>query len=196
MTPEPTEWERESIHSQYCPPISEKETIETLRGMLDAQEGRHQLAIAMITKDRDEWKQAAEGNLLGTLADVKRLRAEIATLNANYLKVMVERDKARHELIVLHAREHLTCGWCNDMMHAPPGFTPPMTTEKMKLAVRIHMLDCPKHPIRETERDHEELREQVRLTIMENLHLADGDNCTLKRLKDAIGFELSPETES
>ena len=39
-----------------------------------------------------------------------------------------------------------------------------------------------------------ELREQVRLTIMENLHLADGDNCTLKRLKDSIGFDLdSPD---
>ena len=38
------------------------------------------------------------------------------------------------------------------------------------------------------------LQEQVRLTIMENLHLADGDNCTLKRLKDAIGFSFdSPE---
>jgi hypothetical protein len=38
------------------------------------------------------------------------------------------------------------------------------------------------------------LQEQVKLTIMENLHLADGDNCTLKRLKDAIGFSLdSPE---
>ena len=34
------------------------------------------------------------------------------------------------------------------------------------------------------------LREQVRLTIMENLHLADGDECTPKRLKDAISFEL------
>ena len=38
------------------------------------------------------------------------------------------------------------------------------------------------------------LREQVRLTIMENLHLTDGDICTLKRLKYAIGFDLdSPE---
>jgi hypothetical protein len=38
------------------------------------------------------------------------------------------------------------------------------------------------------------LREQVRLTIMKNLHLADGDNCTLKGLKDAIGFSLdSPD---
>ena len=42
--------------------------------------------------------------------------------------------------------------------------------------------------------DLADLREQVRLTIMENLHLADGDNCTLKRLKDAIDFSLdSPE---
>ena len=35
-----------------------------------------------------------------------------------------------------------------------------------------------------------ELRSAIRETIMENLHLADGDVCTLKRLKDAIGFEL------
>jgi hypothetical protein len=33
------------------------------------------------------------------------------------------------------------------------------------------------------------LAEEIRLTIMENLHLADGDKCTLKRLKDAIGFD-------
>jgi len=44
------------------------------------------------------------------------------------------------------------------------------------------------------ERELKNLREQVRLTLMENLHLADGDRCTLKRLKDAIGFDLdSPE---
>ena len=45
-----------------------------------------------------------------------------------------------------------------------------------------------------TGKERDNLREQVRLTIMENLHLADGDVCTLKRLKDAIGFDLdSPE---
>ena len=112
------------------------------------------------------------------------------------LKAQAERDEARHALLTLHAREHLTCGWCGDMMHAPPGFTPPMTSEKMKQTVKIHMLDCPKHPIRETERELEELREEVRLTLMENLHLADGDVCTLKRLKDAISFELPTESES
>ena len=35
-----------------------------------------------------------------------------------------------------------------------------------------------------------ELEIVIRETIMENLHLADGDVCTLKRLKDAIGFDL------
>jgi hypothetical protein len=35
----------------------------------------------------------------------------------------------------------------------------------------------------------ERLRHQIHETIMENLHLADGDNCTLKRLKDAINFD-------
>lgn len=34
------------------------------------------------------------------------------------------------------------------------------------------------------------LAEAIRLTLMENLHLADGDQCTLKCLKDAIGFDL------
>ncbi len=38
-----------------------------------------------------------------------------------------------------------------------------------------------------------ELEAAIRETIMANLHLADGDDCTLKRLKDAIGFELPPE---
>jgi hypothetical protein len=34
------------------------------------------------------------------------------------------------------------------------------------------------------------LAEEIRLTLMENLDLCDGDICTLKRLKDAIGFDL------
>ena len=34
------------------------------------------------------------------------------------------------------------------------------------------------------------LTEEIRLTLMDNLDLCDGDICTLKRLKDAIGFEL------
>jgi len=33
----------------------------------------------------------------------------------------------------------------------------------------------------------------IRETILSNLHLADGDNCTLKLLKYAISFELPPE---
>lgn len=34
----------------------------------------------------------------------------------------------------------------------------------------------------------------IRTTIAENLHLADGEICTLKKLKDAIGYESPPET--
>lgn len=137
-------------------------------------------------KERDEWRQHGHREadmrlqLMGTRDDAR-------------LKVERERDEARLALLAQMAREHLTCGWCGDMMHAPPGFTPPMTTEKMKLTVKIHMLDCPKHPIRETEREVEELRAVIHETIIENLHLADGEQCTLKKLKDAIGFEISPE---
>jgi len=35
----------------------------------------------------------------------------------------------------------------------------------------------------------ENLRKAVKITLKENCHLADGDNCTLKILKDEIGFE-------
>jgi hypothetical protein len=40
-----------------------------------------------------------------------------------------------------------------------------------------------------------ELESVIRETLMENLHLADGDVCTLKRLKDAIGFDLDDTTQ-
>ena len=40
------------------------------------------------------------------------------------------------------------------------------------------------------------LAKAIRLTLMENLDLCDGDICTLKRLKDAIGFDLDSEENS
>ena len=46
------------------------------------------------------------------------------------------------------------------------------------------------------EAELDDLREEVRLTLLENLHLADGDVCTLKRLKDAIRFELEDFCEN
>lgn len=71
-----------------------------------------------------------------------------------------ELAEAKHQLLAQFAREHLTCGWCGEMMSAPPGFTPPMTVEKLKKTVRLHLIDCPKHPIRETERELAEVREE------------------------------------
>ena len=38
--------------------------------------------------------------------------------------------------------------------------------------------------------ERDRLAEAIRLTLMENLDLCDGDQCTLKCLKDAIGFDL------
>jgi len=38
-------------------------------------------------------------------------------------------------------------------------------------------------------RRNSELRAAIMATISENLHLADGDKCTLKRLKDAVGYK-------
>lgn len=48
-------------------------------------------------------------------------------------------------------------------------------------------------PLGQAEEKIEQLTEAIHQTLMENLHLADGDDCTLKRLKDAIGFNLPPE---
>jgi thymidylate kinase len=41
---------------------------------------------------------------------------------------------------------------------------------------------------------YRELQEAIHSTIAKNLHLADGDDCTLKRLKDIIKFKL-PEDQ-
>ena len=37
----------------------------------------------------------------------------------------------------------------------------------------------------EARRERDDLLETIRETLMENLHLADGNHCTLKKLKDA-----------
>lgn len=76
-----------------------------------------------------------------------------------------ERDEARHELLALFAREHLTCGWCGEMMQAPPNFSLPMTTEKLKTTVRLHLTDCPKHPMRELLEAGREIIEAARRSL-------------------------------
>jgi predicted RNase H-like nuclease (RuvC/YqgF family) len=48
-------------------------------------------------------------------------------------------------------------------------------------------------PACKTRREAKAMRAAIQETLMENLHLADGDVCTLKRLKDVIGFSL-PES--
>jgi hypothetical protein len=45
-------------------------------------------------------------------------------------------------------------------------------------------------PLSKAIEQRDRLAEEIRLTLMDNLDLCDGDICTLKRLKDAIGFEL------
>jgi len=39
-----------------------------------------------------------------------------------------------------------------------------------------------------TSEDWDRMESAIRETIKENLHLADGDVCTLKKLKEAINF--------
>jgi hypothetical protein len=72
-----------------------------------------------------------------------------------FAQIRAERDEARLQILALFARQHLTCGWCNEMMQAPPGFTPPMTTEMMTQTERRHLAVCPKHPIREVEKERD-----------------------------------------
>lgn len=75
-------------------------------------------------------------------------------------KMERERDDARLALLSRDAREMLECGWCGEIMPAPPGFQPPMTHDKLKQTVRLHLLDCKKHPVREVERELEETRKE------------------------------------
>lgn len=46
------------------------------------------------------------------------------------------------------------------IMPPPPGFEPPMTVEKHKATVLSHLMECPKYPARETERELAEARAQ------------------------------------
>ena len=55
--------------------------------------------------------------------------------------------------------------------------------------------NCQRYVCVQRRRIHE-LESEIRSTIAENLHLADGDACTLKRLKDVINFQLPPESET
>ena len=79
-----------------------------------------------------------------------------------------------------------------------------MTTaaiEQMPPALRIlaAQIQAPDHIpamcLRDAATMIETLTDAIHETLMENLHLADGEVCTLKRLKDAIGFQLPPEKD-
>ena len=59
--------------------------------------------------------------------------------------------------------------------------------ERLREEQRLHI---------RTLNERDELRHQIRETLMENLHLADGEDCTLRRLKDAIGFDLQDENQT
>jgi hypothetical protein len=72
-----------------------------------------------------------------------------------------------------------------------------VTEQRDRLADQIEanhkgtlMLERMVYQLRE-QRDR--LAEAIYKTIMENLYLADGDDCTLMRLKDVIQFELPNE---
>jgi hypothetical protein len=72
-----------------------------------------------------------------------------------------------------------------------PSSTPEMDAAAYEATTRtVGKWIVPLAKAQHIERELQNLWEQVRLTIMENLHLADGDVCTLKRLKDAIRFDL------
>jgi hypothetical protein len=81
-----------------------------------------------------------------------------------------ERDILRVQILEIMAREHLTCGWCGEMMSAPPGFVPPLTTETMRETVKLHIKSCKCHPIREVEADRDLWRAEAErwLQIHEN----------------------------
>ena len=87
-----------------------------------------------------------------------------------------ERDQS-----VTRRVSYLEESWTKEVMHWPKSEIVDLL--KKVCGDRDHAKDC-----------YINLHNAVLATIMENLHLADGDVCTLKILKDAIDFELPPET--
>lgn len=80
----------------------------------------------------------------------------------------------------------------------------PMTTNELNampkalriLAAEIKSPDhVPAMCLRDAASMIESLRWAIETTITENLNLADGDICTLKRLKDVVSFKLPSEND-
>ena len=73
---------------------------------------------------------------------------------------------------------------------APPGSSSPVTDRTWELHNRgkcgLHYIA---HTMRELEIEKNTLREAIAATLEENKHLADGDNCTLIRLKRALTLD-------
>jgi hypothetical protein len=57
-------------------------------------------------------------------------------------------------------------------------------------AAAIRERDEARHSLTTVTEQRDRLAEAIRLTLINNLDLCDGDICTLKRLKDAFGFDL------
>jgi hypothetical protein len=182
-------------------------------GMYDSRIPISAYAYAMndhsrkMERERDEMKEQCD--LLTEQLDFQRnLSREYFDLNTGWRKkfefalemaalATVERDEARGIIAAC-------------MSELPVGYIPAHTPENLpsRIADLVGQLVglererdaaqwCHEKCFEDRKRIIKELntlQEQVKLTIMENLHLADGDNCTLKRLKDAIGFSLdSPD---
>lgn len=130
----------------------------------------HQTVMSRDERARSIDKRAVEQLQREALADALRMAravngpTQLDLANARIAQLEQQRDETAHEI----------AEWVKDLQAYFPGATTMHAVYKGIEAM-------------EAERD--KYGEAIKKTIEANLHLADGDNCTLRELTRAIGYK-------
>jgi uncharacterized coiled-coil DUF342 family protein len=110
--------------------------------------------------------------------------------------VTEQRDEVRDEVreVLRSALEERDKEWFQ-IIESFAGYHPVSMTDALQQGIAHtkklkRKRDEAREQLTKVTEQRDRLAEAIRITLMENLDLCDGDICTLKRLKDAIGFDL------
>lgn len=106
-------------------------------------------------------------------------------------KLERERDEWQMNALLKLAVKQLGCTWCGELVHAPTGYEPgtPLNDAQRAQAYQQHVATCPAHPIRDVERERDEMAlrwERTNDSLFEERALADRlakqlDDCLLSQ---------------
>jgi hypothetical protein len=107
-------------------------------------------------------------------------------------KLERERDEWQLNALLKLAVKQLACMWCGEIVHAPTGYEPgtPLSEDQRGQAYREHVATCPKHPIREVERERDEIREDLKFKAKlcaELTRQRDEITSAIRNLRDVKG---------